>query len=194
MKKKLKILGIIMMLLFATFGLIANEWHLEFIHTIGGETALSVRSPGSPYIFCVFEDYVRLDAFCGTDITDVEIPETFWGRPVTEIGDSCFAYNSSIVSVDINENIEVIGCEAFEACENLQEVIGGAHVKTISQSAFSRCENLVKVDVGNELNRIYHEAFYCCANLRTIGEQEQLIYVEPSAFEKSGMESMIEIH
>lgn len=194
MKKKLLILGIIILLLFATFGLIANEWHLELVQTIGGETALSVRSPGSPYTFCVFEDYVRLDAFCEPDITDVEIPETFWGRPVTEIGDSCFAYNSSIVSVTLNENIEVIGHDAFEECENLQEVIGGVHVKTIFQSAFSRCENLIKVDVGNEINRIYHEAFYCCTNLKTIGEQKQLIYVEPDAFEKSGMESMIEMY
>ena len=94
----------------------------------------------------------------------------------------------------LNENIEVIGHDAFEECENLQEVIGGVHVKTIFQSAFSRCENLIKVDVGNEINRIYHEAFYCCTNLKTIGEQKQLIYVEPDAFEKSGMESMIEMY
>ena len=188
MKKKLKVIGIIMLLLFAMLGLVASEWHLELVHTVGGETALSVRNPESPYTFYVFDDHARLERFSGNDMSDVKIPKTFWGKPVTAIGNGCFAY-SSITAVELHENIETIEGDAFEGCKNLQEVTGGVHVKTIGERAFKGCENLVQLDVGNEVNRIYYKAFYGCTNLKTIGEQEYLKRVETSVFEKSGMES-----
>ena len=41
-------------------------------------------------------------------------------NPVTNIGDSCFSYCTSLKEIYMSKSIEIIGNYAFEECENLK--------------------------------------------------------------------------
>ena len=64
---------------------------------------------------------VRITQYNG-DSADVAIPASFDGHFVVEIGNSAFAWHSSIVSVIIPEKVTYIGQAAFEACTGLENI------------------------------------------------------------------------
>ena len=67
----------------------------------------------------------RVDGFAdGCETSNVVIPATFNGKPVTEIGEKAFQYyNYNIVSVSLPSTLTNIGSDAFGLCHRLKEVI-----------------------------------------------------------------------
>ena len=66
----------------------------------------------------------RVDGFAdGCETSNVVIPATFNGKPVTKIGESAFRYCYNIVSVSLPSTLTNIGSDAFELCYRLKEVI-----------------------------------------------------------------------
>ncbi len=121
----------------------------------------------------------------------------------TAIGDSAFEM-SSVKTVDIPENVERIGFEAFADCTELKEIsftgnkltvidehafqnctrlktiIVPASVKEIYPNTFNGCKKLASVILPEGLETIWHEAFKGCASLKTvvIPESVQTIYID----------------
>lgn len=77
--------------------------------------------------------------------TEVVIPSTYNGVPVTRIADAGFGY-STLTSVVIGNNVTSVGETAFAYCENLKRVIIGKGVKTIGKWAFNGCFNVTNID------------------------------------------------
>ena len=50
----------------------------------------------------------------------VVVPETVEGLTVTEIGESAFEGNITLVSIDLPDTIAIIGKRAFAGCTSLQ--------------------------------------------------------------------------
>lgn len=143
-----------------------------------------------PYAYAIHEDHVVLEEYHG-DEEVVKIPETIWGKPVTEIGRCCFERNSNIRIVELTKYIEVIGNQAFFDCENLTEVIGGENVITIDSLAFEVCRKLENVEIGDKLERIGVAAFSRCIALEKIAPQDNLLIIENYAFDESGVEEFL---
>ena len=77
--------------------------------------------------------------------TDIVIPSTHNGVPVTEIDASAFQDVKTITSVKLPDGITKIGAQAFNGCKNLRFINIPATVTTIGSLAFLGCTNLTIV-------------------------------------------------
>jgi len=98
---------------------------------------------------------ITIRAYKGQD-TEVVIPETIDGKPVTEISEKAFSENESVTGVRIPQSVENIGEEAFYDCEQLKTLLFSDKKMgslTIGDKAFylSPIENDLIIN-ANELN------------------------------------------
>lgn len=100
--------------------------------------------------------------------TDVIIPNTYNGKPVTEIGEKIFNSCDKLTSVTIPNSITVIGDDTFQECENLTSVTIGNSVTTIGSRSFVHCYRLTNVTLGSSLTTIKKDAFHYCHQLSNV--------------------------
>ena len=95
------------------------------------------------------------------ETSDVNIPETYKGLPVTVIGDNAFGDCYAIDKIYIPDSITTIESCAF-ANSSISSLTGGASVVYIGPSAFENCPLLTTVDFStfNNLKEIDSYAFY----------------------------------
>ena len=103
---------------------------------------------------------VFAEAFYGSDITSVVLPETLY-----EIGNYAFANCKNLKSIDIGDNVISIGNYAFNSCENLGFVTFGEGLTTIGISAFCKCKSIETVTLSDNVESIGNYAFSECTNL-----------------------------
>ena len=96
----------------------------------------------------VFEFGLLVDNKCSIesikskDVTSIEIPSTYEGRQVTQIGRNAFEGCQNLVNITIPEGIEKIESEAFKDCKAIENISLPNTIKEISGSAFSGCDSL----------------------------------------------------
>jgi hypothetical protein len=93
---------------------------------------------------------VTITDYSGDD-TDLIIPTSLDGFPVTRIGEAAFPSKWNLTSITIPNSVVSIGNEAFNDCWNLTSVFIGSGVTFIGQHTFRGCANmaLISVDVNN---------------------------------------------
>lgn len=129
---------------------------------------------------------------------------------VTSIADNAFYYHySEINSIEIGNNVTVIGRNAFSNCTATSVKFGskvtsiGTHafgegkftelvfpesLQTIGNQAFSGCENLSEVAFqGDNLTEIQASAFYRCYRLKSIDIPQSVTTLGNGVFEESGL-------
>ena len=109
---------------------------------------------------------VTITGYTDPNVTDLVIPETIEGRPVTEVDQFAFENCKSLKSVVFPENMRVIGMSAFEGCSNLAHIeFKGDYLDEIMDEAFTDCVSLTEVVVPqvDSLPR----GFYGCKSLKT---------------------------
>ncbi|MBR1987595.1 MAG: leucine-rich repeat protein [Clostridia bacterium] len=57
-----------------------------------------------------------------SDVTELVIPDSFYGYPVKEIAEGAFKSNTKIESLYISKNIQTINKQAFMGCTNLSNI------------------------------------------------------------------------
>ena len=82
--------------------------------------------------------------------TDVFIPNTYEGLPVTIIGDDAFCGCESLTSIVIPDSVETIGEFAFAYSSNLSEITLGESLRSIGYAAFSSCTDLTSITVDED--------------------------------------------
>ncbi len=126
--------------------------------------------------------------------TDVVIPSTYEGLPVTSIGNYAFSGCTSLVSITIPDSVTSIGYDAFTFCTSLvYNEYGNAYylgnysnpylvlvkakdtsitsctihedTRLIYSSAFSGCTGLTSITIGNSVTSIGENAFRDCTSL-----------------------------
>lgn len=75
--------------------------------------------------------------------TEVYIPSTYNGKPVTSIGHNAFQNNRRITTIIISEGVINIGYSAFYNCDNLINVVIPNSVTDIGSTVFYSCESLI---------------------------------------------------
>ena len=106
--------------------------------------------------------------------TAIIIPAEHEGLPVTEIGDSAFAYskhNSDIISVTIPDTVTTIGKNAFYSRQSdlITVNIGeNSKLEIIGNNAFSGCRSLKSIWLPADVVSIGDSAFNNCGSLNTI--------------------------
>ena len=131
--------------------------------------------------------------------TDVVIPETIDGKPVTEIGNS-FTYgktpdgkshiNLAVTSVWMPDTVRTIGYHAFEDLDSLESVRLSEGLQTIGINAFRRCTALKSITLPEGLKTIETGAFESTTALKEITIPKSVVEIQYEAFLKSSLEKV----
>ncbi len=113
------------------------------------------------YSYQVSEDgtSVTITKYRGTE-TDVVIPDTLGGLPVTAIGNYAFELKTAVQTVDMPDTLQTIGYCAFNGCKSLTAAVIPHSVTEIYEMAFYNCTALETVDVGPYTLYIASQAFH----------------------------------
>ena len=119
-------------------------------------------------------------------LSEIEIPATYRGRPVTEVGDfnarGMDLPNDILTSVVIPDSVTVIGNGAFLNCTSLLSVTLGEGVEYIAVGAFAGCTSLEEITIPDSVLAIGELAFYECNLLTSVTVGEGLFYIGDGAF------------
>lgn len=106
---------------------------------------------------------VQVDAFRGTDIESVEMPQT-----VNYICQRAFKDCKSLRSVIISPTTEDLQTDAFNGCTSLTDVTIPIGVKNINKQVFMGCTALEHIKLPEGLKTIDNNAFNGCTSLKSI--------------------------
>ncbi len=96
---------------------------------------------------------------CDASATEVVIPETIEGLPVTNIYIYAFEGCSSLTSITIPETVTRIGPEAFKGCSSLESIVIPSKVTLIDSRAFQDCSRLTSITIPDSAITIGDYAF-----------------------------------
>ncbi|MBR2743283.1 MAG: leucine-rich repeat protein [Clostridia bacterium] len=136
-----------------------------------GDTAKSFRA-GTPHLW-INDGYVYgFDAFYQDfydgNGTDLVIPESYEGIPVTCISGFAFMGEDSLTSVTIPSSVTTIGEYAFAECSNLATVTIPEGVTSIGCNAFENCRALTSITIPSSVTSIDTSVFADCDSLKSI--------------------------
>lgn len=83
--------------------------------------------------------------------SEIVIPRTYMGIPVTSIADGAFRNYTAIVSVTVGDNINAIGANAFNGCTSLSSVVLPNSIGKIGDGAFTGCSLLENVRFNGDI-------------------------------------------
>ena len=115
-----------------------------------------------------------------TLLTSVTIPDS-----VTSIGSYAFRYCTSLTSITIPDSVTTIDREAFASCDSLTSVILGNGITEMGDYAFAWCDSLASVILGNSVTTIGHWAFYGCDSLTSITIPDSVTTIGDGVFPSS---------
>ena len=98
----------------------------------------------------------------------LEIPATYNGLPVTEIGSQAFRECETLTSVVIPYGVTKIGWSAFCECKALTSITIPNSVTTIENGAFSYCSSLTSLTIPNSVTKLGEDVFARCAVLNDL--------------------------
>ena len=115
-------------------------------------------------------------------LSNIVIPATYKGKPVTEIAKQAFYECRNLTSVVIPDSVTSIGAGAFYGCTSLTSITIPSSVTSIGLSAFQGCSSLTSVTVGNGVTSIEGSAFKGCSSLTSVTIPNTVTSIEGSAF------------
>ncbi len=139
----------------------------------------------SPY--GIYQYAFSIYVFPNYDLTSVDIPDS-----VTEIGNSAFAYCTSLTSVTIGDSVTTIGGYAFSGCTGLASVVIPDSVTAIGNYAFDGCTGLASVVIPDSVTAIGDSAFAYCTSLTSVTIGDSVTTIECYAF--SGCDNLQQIN
>jgi hypothetical protein len=110
---------------------------------------------------------VAPNAFVGCD--NLQANATYQGAQYLHFGNKPFRFllraeHPSVNNVTLHENTEIIACNAFKNCSNLQTVHWNTSVKSIGANAFFACTFLQNCILPESVREIGSFAFLLCQN------------------------------
>ena len=125
--------------------------------------------------------------------TELIIPGTYNGLPVTQIANSAFSeFHGSFTSVVIPNSVTVIGDSAFEGCTLLESVEIPDSVTSIGSCAFMDCTALKKIVIPNSVTYMGSKAFFNCTSAKNLYISEGLTSISWAAF--GFCQSLVSVH
>jgi len=114
--------------------------------------------------------------------TEIFIPSTYAGKPVTGISGGAFQFCDKLQTVIIPESVTSIGAQAFQFCGKLTNLILPSGLNKIGAEAFNGCQSLTSMVIPNSVRTIGDGAFKGCSSLTSITLPNRLMEISPFTF------------
>ena len=155
---------------------------------------LWARFSQSPLVFDPVGNSAYSVRAANTSISgNIEIPQTYNGKPVVVIQNSAFKDCSNVTSVLIPSSIKSIGINAFENCSNITETTIPEGVTLIGNNTFLGCGKLASVTFPTSLENIGANAFAGCTSLTSIVLPKNIQEIGANAFANCSTLDVIEV-
>ena len=112
----------------------------------------------------------------------VVLPAEWDGMPVVGISAEAFRGCESLVSIQMEESVELIGPFAFCGCKNLKTVELSWELYRIEDSTFESCTALEHIEIPDSVCFIDSQAFLGCDSLRSVDLPQSVEGIGDSAF------------
>lgn len=136
---------------------------------------------GEEYSYAAQDGQVTITGYHGTR-TEVEVPATILGMPVTAIGDGAFQDQVTIEKITVPQGVTSLGEYAFAYCTKLKEITIAESVQTIGAAAFTCCDQLPSVVIPEGVTRIAMDTFFNCPKLESVTVPDSVTYIGDYAF------------
>lgn len=146
-------------------------------------------TPESCFTYTVTNGEATITGF-DKSVTDVVIPETLGGYPVTEIGEKAFSGCKNIGNVIFPEGLKTIGAYAFNGCSGLRNIDFPETLQTIGNDAFLSCSNIASLVIPDGVTDIGGEAFCYCSKLEKLVVGNGVKKIGGRAFEKTALKDI----
>ena len=133
--------------------------------------------------------YVYGDDFIALAPTEsrATLKEVVLDERTTEINNFAFNYCTALESINIPENVKVIGQTAFQYCENLSSpIVIPEGVTEIGTYTFFKCRKLPSIIIPSTVTSIGRNAFTYCENITYINIPGSVQTIEQSTFNGCG--------
>lgn len=97
---------------------------------------------------------------------NIKIIDTIY--TINKINDNVFSDQSSLTSINISSNIQIIGISAFENCTNLSSVTLSSNIDSIGNNAFKNCSALTTITLPSSLSNLGTSVFQNCNLLASV--------------------------
>ncbi|MCM1330557.1 MAG: leucine-rich repeat domain-containing protein [Ruminococcus sp.] len=125
----------------------------------------------SDFDYSILNGEVTIGRYRGKD-TEVVIPNTIEGLPVTYISGYTFRDCTSLTNITIPNSVTYIGSYAFADCTSLTNITIPNSVTYIDNWAFEDCTSLTSITIPNSVTYIGDMVFTGCTSLTSINVDE----------------------
>ena len=106
----------------------------------GGEKT----TPPKDFVTLEINGEIFISSYKGQD-SEIIVPSTIKGKPVTTISDSAFQGFTNITSIKLPQGIKKLGKVAFNNCSQLVTVTLPEGITEIGENTFRGCEKLEQI-------------------------------------------------
>ena len=128
------------------------------------------------FSYSIINGEARIDAYTGS-ASELILPDTLGGCPVTSIGICAFRGCESLTNVVIPDGVTRIGSRAFKNCLSLSRLSIPTSVTRIDTHAFYGCPMLTQLSLHDNISSINILAFYGCSAVRYCNPDSLTAYV-----------------
>lgn len=155
---------------------------------------LWARFSATPLVFDLVGSSAYSVRAANTSISgNIEIPQTYNGKPVVVIQNSAFKDCSSLTSILIPNSIKSIGINAFENCSNITEITIPEGVTLIGNNTFKGCVKLASASFSTSIESFGANAFAGCTSLTSIVLPKNIQEIGANAFANCSKLAAIEV-
>ena len=104
------------------------------------------------------------------------------GEDITVIGDYAFSGCEKLTSITIPSSVQTIGSYAFNSCISLESITIPENVTSIGNSAFTNCYKFTSIAIPSNVTSIGNSAFSGCIGLNSIEISNGVKTISDSAF------------
>ena len=126
-----------------------------------------------------------------TSLTKVTIGDANVDNNLTVIGSQAFEYCTALNEVYIGNAVGIIGDNAFVALSSLKKATIGSSVTSINFGAFYMCDRLEEIVIPDSVTSIGEGAFAGCRSLKSVTLGKGLTHIYGGAF--YGCQSLVEL-
>ena len=172
-----------------------DGWYLgnvkwDFTRSVREDTTLVARwsDPSATFEYKINSETneAAVVAIKGSITTsELIIPSTYKGFPVTAIGDEVFKNNLAgiVQKIFLPSTIKSVGADAFSGCENIHIDLSTAVLTEVGEFAFANCNLLGDVLLGEGLTELPAYAFMNCSSLTFVYLPSTLTRIDESVFD-----------